>query len=178
MQLELDAEAVASPEEARKNILLQRARRYARMEEQDAHEEMVKLLYFEHGPSVYGIALDDLREVRVLRGFCSIPGARRTVPGIFYYRGEILSIHDLTAFMGTQAEEPARWVIIVEYDGQRMGVMARDVLDVREVAMSKVRPSPVTLGDRASCLHGIVEDGTLLLRTEALFNTPSFCVGM
>jgi len=178
MQLALDTETVASPEEARQNILLQRAKRYARMEEQDADEELVKLLYFEHGPSVYGIPLDDLREVRVLRGFCSIPGARRTVPGIFYYRGEILSLHDLTAFMGTKTDEAARWVIIVEHDGQRMGVMARDVLDVREVAMSRVRPAPVTLGDRAGCLQGIIEDQTLLLRTDALFTNPSFSVGM
>ena len=162
----------------RLRILVQRAERYARVEEQDGHEELVKLLYFEHGPSVYGIPLDDLREVRVLRGFCSIPGARKTVPGIFYYRGEILSLHDLTAFMGTTAEEPARWVIVVEHDGQRMGIMARDVLDVREVAMSKVRPSPVTLGERANCLQGVVEDGTLLLRTEALFTIQAFFAGL
>ncbi len=178
MQTETEPDVQDGADESRLRILIQRAQRYARVEEQDSDEELVKLLYFEHGPSTYGISINDLREVRVLRGFCSIPGARKTVPGIFYYRGEILSLHDLAAFMGTTSDKPPRWVIIVEHDGQRMGLMARDVLDVREVAMSTVRPAPVTLGDRGACLQGIVGDDTLLLRTESLFTNQSFFAGL
>ena len=162
----------------RLKILQQRATRYARREDLDEDGDLVRLLFFSHGSSDYAIPLDDLREVRVLRGFCPIPGARSTVPGIFYYRGEVLSLHDLACYMGVANEHAPNWVLIVERDKQRLGLMAKDVIDVREVSQACVRPSPITLGERAVCVQGVVDKGTLLLRTEALFSTPAFFKGL
>jgi len=164
--------------EVRARILSQRAARYARRDQAEDDGQHVRLLFFSHGNSDYAISLEDLREVRVLRGFCPIPGARPVVPGIFYYRGEVLSIHDLSAFMGTQTGAESHWVLIVERDKQRLGIMAKDVVDVREVAQVSVRPSPITLGERSVCVQGVVDKNTLLLRTEALFSTPSFFRGL
>ena len=172
------SEAAENLREAHLRILTQRAGRYAKRTENAEAEEQIRLLFFSHGPSDYAIPLDDLREVRVLRSFCPIPGARKVVPGIFYYRGEVLSLHDLSSFMGVTYTEEPRWVLIVEKDRQRLGLMARDVLDVREVGTSSVRPPPITLGDRAICVQGVVNQTTLLLRTEALFNTASFFKGL
>lgn len=164
--------------EVRARILTQRAARYARRDAAEDDGEQVRLLFFSHGSSDYAIPLEDLREVRVLRGFCPIPGARPAVPGIFYYRGEVLSLHDLSAFMGTQVGAEGHWVLIVERDKQRLGIIAKDVVDVKEVAQSTVRPSPITLGDRAVCVQGVVEKNTLLLRADALFSTPAFFRGL
>ena len=173
-----EAEAAEAAVANRISILKARAERYARREQLDEDGDLVRLLFFSHGSSDYAIPLDDLREVRVLRGFCPIPGARSTVPGIFYYRGEVLSLHDLASYMGVQTDATPNWVLIVERDKQRLGLMAKDVIDVKEVSQASVRPSPVTLGERAVCVQGVVEKSTLLLRTEALFSTPAFFKGL
>jgi purine-binding chemotaxis protein CheW len=175
------ADFETSADAGRLRILLQRAKRYARRDETVAAGERCRLLFFQHGGHEYAIPLGDLREVRVLRSFCPIPGARKVVPGIFYYRGEVLSLHDLAAYMGgsdLSKENEPRWVLIVERDRQRLGLMARDVLDVRDLPAQEIRPAPITLGERAVCVQGVVRNTTLLLRTEALFSTPAFFRGL
>ncbi len=158
-------------------ILSQRAHRYAKRVDTAEGGEHQEMLYFDQGASQYAIALEHLREVRVLRGFCPVPGARTVVPGIFYYRGEVLSLHDLSAYMTGRSGEEPRWVIIVEWERQRLGLMARDVVDVRRTSMAEIRPAPVTMGARANTLSGVL-DSTLILRTEALFTTAAFFNGL
>ncbi len=158
-------------------LLDERARRYARQELEGESGEVQDLLFFQQGDSRYALALGALREVRVLRGFCPIPGARAAVPGIFYSRGEVLSLHDLSAYMTGRRVPDVRWVIIVEWKRQRLGILAQDVVDVRSTPMSALRPPPITLGERGVTVQGAVGEA-LLLRVEALFSTPAFFHGL
>lgn len=137
-------------------------------------------MLFTRGGEHYVIRLGVLREVRVSRGFCAIPGAREVVPGIIYCRGEVLSLHDLAAFMGAAAEACAepRWIIVVESNDRRLGLMADDIIAVRSFLTTAVRPPPLTLSARASCAEGILTDGAILLRTQMLFSDPQFFNGL
>ena len=118
-----------------------------------------------------------LREIRPLQNVCLLPGASPVVPGVLYYRGELLGVHDLTAFMSLgacAAMKAAPWVLIVEHEGERLGLLADAVIEIRSILSTDVRPLPITLGDRGSCFLGVLEDGLLLLHAPPLFSNPRF----
>lgn len=159
-------------------LLRRRAERYGRQAAVVAAEEQLECMLFVRGGERYVIRLSVLREVRVLRGFCAIPGARSVVPGVIYYRGEILSLHDLAPFMQAPATAEPHWIIVVEHGGQRMGLMVDDIVEVRTFLVSQVRPAPLTLSAHATCVEGVLADGSILLRAESLFSNPHFSKGL
>ncbi len=158
--------------------MAQRAARYRSRAGDTVIDERTEGLLFQRGDARYVITIADLREVRFLKGFCPIPGARDVVPGIIYYRGEILSLHDLGAFMGASSEDEGRWIIVVQHEGQRLGLMADDILGVRAYTADDIHPPPITMGSRAGCVRGVLEDGVLAISADALFSDPAFFKGL
>lgn len=157
-------------------LLKARAARYAKATA-EAARDMQESVIFTRGSSRYGVVLSALREIRPLQNVCLLPGASPVVPGVFYYRGELLSVHDLSAFMSLGARaavRPAPWVLIVEHEGERLGLLADSVIEIRSIRTADVRPLPITLGDRSSCFQGVLEDGLLLLHAPPLFTNPHF----
>ena len=112
------------------DLLKQRAARYALATEAQA-TDITDAVVFRRGAVKYAIPLVSLREVRPLRSFCPIPCASASVPGILHFRGEILSLHDVAAFMdpAIETENPV-WVIVVEHMNERIGLAADEILDV------------------------------------------------
>lgn len=174
MDLEIPSnwgEALA-PEEI--DLLKQRAARYALATEAQA-TDITDAVVFRRGMAKYALALTALREVRPLRSFCAIPCASSSVPGILHFRGEILSLHDIAAFMepSIETENPA-WVIIVEHMNERIGLAADEILDVESYSSMKIQALPITFGDRAAICDGLLPGGTLLLSAARMFHTEAF----
>jgi chemotaxis signal transduction protein len=157
------------------DILRARAARYARRVE-TVVEHLADVVIFARGSLRYAIPLPTLREIRPLRALCRIPGASPCVPGVFHYRGEILGAHDLDAFLGGASVEarPAPWVLIVEHERERLGLMADEVIGVEPARASTLGPLPITLGDGAGCFQGALADGVVLLNAPRLFANPRF----
>ena len=109
------------------------------------------------------------------RSFSPIPSASRTVPGIFHFRGEVLSLHDVAAFMepAVAADDPA-WVIVVEHGGERIGLGADEILDVERHASGAVQMLPVTFGDRGAICDGLLPNAAVLLSAPRMFHTDAF----
>lgn len=169
-----DLLAGLTPEEI--ELLRSRALRYAKTST-EAVRDVLEAVIFVRGSSQYAVMLSALREIRALQGVCLLPGASAVVPGVSYYRGELLSVHDLTAFMNPavrSATRPAGWVLIVEHEGERLGLLADAVTEIRSLLIASIRPLPLTLGDRSACFQGVLEDGLLLLHAPLLFSTPHF----
>lgn len=155
-------------------LLRRRAARYA-TRNAASEENPTPVLVFTRGLGRYAIPLESLREIRPLRTIAAIPGASAVVPGVFHHRGEILSAHDLEAFMGGgPGETTPAWVLVVENRGDRVGLMADEVIGVEPVTGEQVRPVPLTLGERGACLAGIVRREVMLLEPGALFKSASF----
>jgi len=157
-------------------LLRQRAARYAERPVQAAGHA-TSYVVFTRGDARYAMPLEDLCEIRPLRRFCQIPGASRAAPGVIHHRGEIISIHDLSAFMSegaAMARAAAPWVLVVERARERLGLFADDIIDIEAIEAAKIKPVPVTFGARAVCFQGALEQGTLLLEPSRLFTTPSF----
>ena len=155
-------------------LLEQRAARYALAAETQA-TDLTDAVIFRRGTAKYALPLVALREVRPLRSYCPIPCASPCVPGIFHFRGEILSLHDVAAFMDPAAEstDPV-WVIIVEYLGERIGLGVDEILDVERHSGAMVKSLPITFGDRSAICDGLLPDGTLLLSASRMLRTEAF----
>jgi purine-binding chemotaxis protein CheW len=96
------------------------------------------------------------------------------VPGVFHFRGELLSAHDLAAWMGGSAPNQPGWTLVVEHGGMRLGLLADEVIGIDRLASSQLGPVPVTLGGRGVCFQGVLGGQRLLLEPERLFSTPAF----
>jgi purine-binding chemotaxis protein CheW len=133
------------------------------------------VVHFNRGGDEYAVPLVDLREIRPLRKFCRIPGASPAVPGVLHYRGEILSGHDLEACLRSQsAASDAAWVLVVERNDRRLGLLADDIIGVELVRDESVKPTPVTFGERVVILDGVIGGNVLLLNTGGLFSDHAF----
>jgi purine-binding chemotaxis protein CheW len=155
-------------------LLKQRAVRYALAAEAQA-TDLTDAVIFRRGNAKYALPLVTLREVRPLRTYCPIPCASPAVPGILHFRGEIISLHDLAAFMDPAVEtDDPTWVIIVEHLGERIGLGADEILDVERHSAAMLKSLPITSGDRGAICDGLLPDGTLLLSASRMFHTEAF----
>lgn len=155
-------------------LLRKRAQAYAKPLFLD-HEETREAVVFVRGAGRYACPLNALRELRPLRKLCLLPLASRIVPGAVHVRGELLSVHDLAAFLEEQGPVQAgSFLLVVELEGERIALLADDVLGVEAYRPSCLHPLPLTLGDRASCFQGMLADKTMLLQPPALFTSPEF----
>jgi chemotaxis signal transduction protein len=158
---------------AQEALLKQRAARYARRTAPVVEEE-VEYMAFCRGAGHYALPLVGLRELRPLRHLARIPGASPVVPGVLHFRGELLSAHDLAAWMGQGSHVRPGWALVVEHGGARLALMVDEVAGIERMAASQLGALPVTLGERGACFRGVLGGQRLLLEPERLFSTPAF----
>jgi chemotaxis signal transduction protein len=165
---------VAAPAAAARALLRARAERYSAVAE-DARRVLCSAVTFRRGAGSYALPLGGLREIRPLTRPCELPGASPVVLGIVYYRGELLSLHDLCVFSsGVAPAQSPGWVIVTEHAGVRLGLVADELMDVVEIEAGSVHAVPVTLGDAADVFTGITEQGVLVVDVARTFESSRF----
>ena len=159
---------------AEQKLLKSRAERYNARGSSRASDR-VDYVVFERSSRSYGIDLVALREIRIIQSWCPVPGASDVCPGVVHFRGELLSLHDIAAFL---AESPPndnwRWLLIVEHEERRLGLIADDVQGISTLQRDAIRTVPIALGSKTPCFAGIADDDLLLLDPEGLFETRTF----
>jgi chemotaxis signal transduction protein len=164
----------ASPDASASSLLRARAERYAAVGAHETHV-LYTVVTFRRGKGAYALPLMGLCEIRPLARWCTLPGTNPVVLGIVYYRGELLSLHDLATFAsGTAPEAEPKWVLVTEHGDARMGLVADDVMDVLEIEVGSARGIPVTLGDAADVFAGMTQDGVLIVDVMRMFETARF----
>lgn len=155
-------------------LLKLRALRYAR-QDPPISGDIRDAVVFTRGEGRYAALVTDLREIRPLRRLCRIPRASPIVPGVLYYRGEILSAHDLGRFLVEQQQLPdPPWVLVLEQKKQRLGLLADTILGIASICLERLSVLPVTLGERGQGFYGIFDGSTLLLNPACLLSMPAF----
>jgi len=156
------------------DLLYKRAARYARQDESTEDSAWVDFVRFVSGDTGYAVPVSALLRIVALDHLSHVPGGASHVPGVFAYRGEVLSGHDLAAYLGvSQLGEPS-WALIVDHKGQRLGLLAEEITDLLPISPAEVQPVPLTLGPRGGGFQGILSDGTLLIQPEVLLQDPGF----
>jgi purine-binding chemotaxis protein CheW len=106
--------------------------------------ERVPYLGFVLGGDVYGLPLQQLREVCRLTRLRRIPGAPSRVAGLVNLRGEIICALNARAILGVAAPAPAAPAFFVALRGfpDPIGLVVDDIADIYSIDPGQIEPPP------------------------------------
>jgi purine-binding chemotaxis protein CheW len=124
----------------------------------EAEEERRSYLAFYLGDEVYGLPLEQLREVAHVAHLRRVPGAPVAVAGLVNLRGEILCALDVRAILGLpEAPAPAGSGFLIALRGfaDPLGLIVDSVADIYLIAERDIEAVPATWpAERAACFTG------------------------
>lgn len=131
---------------------------YARMKKQD-------ILRFSLDKEWYGINAKDVTEVIRCPKIFSIPHTPNHIMGMIDLRGEILTVIDIRKLLGLPTNESShrRYVVVVEQQGVKVGIIADRVSDLVSVPGLAAGPSLSDIDNTASLIAGEVHFGEVVL---------------
>jgi purine-binding chemotaxis protein CheW len=125
-------------------------------EPREEHER-VAYLGFYLGSEVYGLPLEQLREVSRVRHLRRVPGAPAGVAGLVNLRGEILCALDVRAILGLPAEGSAEspFLVALRGSGDPLGLVVDSIADIYSISPSDIEaPLATWPAERAACFIG------------------------
>ncbi|MEO5742032.1 MAG: chemotaxis protein CheW [Vicinamibacterales bacterium] len=109
-------------------------------------QERVSYLGFYLGAEVYGLPLEQLREVARVSHLRRVPGAPAGVAGLVNLRGEILCALDVRAILGLPApatmESP--FLVALRGVGDPLGLIVDSIADIYTVSSGDIEAPPAT----------------------------------
>ena len=108
------------------------------------------------GKELYALRTHLVREVLAHPQLTRVPKAPLYVRGVLNLRGNILPVVDLLARLGIRNETPSSypWVVVVDIDGETLGVGAEKVTKLLRIHEDELMPPPALL---ASISHENIE---------------------
>lgn len=119
--------------------------------------ERVSYLGFYLGSEVYGLPLEQLREVARVGHLRRVPGAPSGVAGLVNLRGEILCALDVRQILGLpqQRSTDAPFLIALRGHGDPLGLIVDSIADIYSVDPGDIEePPPTWPSERAACFIG------------------------
>lgn len=123
-------------------------------------KEMIQLVIFRLGPEEYGVEILETQEIIEKRDLTRVPNAPEFVDGIINLRGEILPIIDLKKRFDLEVEREIeeQRVVVVEVDGNKVGMIVDEVKEVLNISKEQVDPPPkIAGGINKEYLEGVVK---------------------
>ncbi len=121
-------------------------------------QERASYLGFYLGDEVYGLPLEQLREVAHVSHLRRVPGAPAGVAGLVNLRGEILCALDVRAILGLPPPAPsteAPFIVALRGFADPLGLVVDSIADIYLVADSDIEAVPATWPEaRAACFSG------------------------
>ena len=115
----------------------------------EVHNDTVELASFFVGEALCGMDILKVQEINKLIEMTRVPQAPEYVLGILNLRGEIVTIIDLGKKLGLKSTELNHKTrnIIVNSDGEHIGLMVEQISDVVQAEWEKVEPPPANIGN-------------------------------
>lgn len=112
----------------------------------EAAQERVPYLGFYLGTEVYGLPLQQLREVARLVRLRRIPGTPPAIAGLVNLRGKIVCALDARAILGVSTPGPAAAGFLVALRGfpDPLGLVVDSIADVYSIDPAQIEPPPAT----------------------------------
>ncbi len=127
----------------------------------------------------YGIESRYIREVYPVKDYTPLPGTPSFVLGLINVRGQIVSVIDIKKFfdMPGKGISDLNKVIIIHNDTMEFGILADEILGVRNVVPGEIQPPPPTLtGIREEYLRGITREQVVILDAKRLLEDENIVV--
>jgi purine-binding chemotaxis protein CheW len=138
----------------------------------------LQFITFTIGDESYGVDIMAVREIKVWSEITRLPEQPDFVRGVLNLRGAIVPIADLRCRFGQGLTEATALhvVIIVQIDGQLIGLLADRVSDIVTVDPAKIKPVPkIGQNAKSAFLSGIVSiesDLIALIELSRLLSLP------
>lgn len=115
----------------------------------EIQSDTVELASFYVGEALCGMDILKVQEINKLIEMTRVPQAPEYVLGILNLRGEIVTIIDLGKKLGLKSTELNHKTrnIIVNSNGEHIGLMVEQISDVIQAEWEKVEPPPANIGD-------------------------------
>ena len=109
-------------------------------------QERVSYLGFHLGAEVYGLPLEQLREVARVSHLRRVPGAPAGVAGLVNLRGEILCALDVRAILGlpAKATRESPFLVALRGFGDPLGLIVDSIADIYAVSPGDIEAPPAT----------------------------------
>jgi len=124
-----------------------------------AEQERVPYLGFFLDSEVYGLPLEQLREVARLTRIRRVPGAPPGVAGLVNLRGEIICALEVRTILGLGARATSESSILVALRGfaDPLGLVVDSIADIYAIDTDQIESPPATWpAERAACFVGTV----------------------
>ena len=107
-----------------------------------------ELVTFYVGDALCGMDIIKIQEINKLMKMTEVPQSPEYVKGILNLRGQIVTIIDLGEKLGLSSTDLSddRRNIIVNSEGEYIGLLVDRISDVVQAEMDKVEPAPANIG--------------------------------
>jgi len=118
-----------------------------------------EFISFAVGGEQYGVNIMAVREIKDWSAITQLPNQPGYMRGVLNLRGVIVPIIDLRCRFGNGLTDatPMHVIIVIQIDGETVGLLADRVLDIIAVDPSQIQPVPKVSNDaRTGFLSGLV----------------------
>ena len=160
-------------------ILKKRAELYA--QKRTIIDEKVllrKVAVFSMDGELYGIEVDEIKEVFHLDNFTPLPATPDFLKGVVNVRGIIMPVIDLKAFfqLSDSGISDLNKVIILGNEEYELGLLADSIREVIEIDLNKLEPPlPVLTDVRADYTKGLI-NGIIVLDATRIVNDKKLII--
>ncbi len=122
-----------------------------------------QLVIFQLNDQQYALPIQETQEIIRMTSITRVPNTRHYVEGIINLRGSIVPVINLNKRLNLPVSEynDDTRIIVVENDGQKVGMIVDIVLEVGRFSDDEIEP-PSVAGDNVSYLKGVVKKGDQL----------------
>lgn len=119
-----------------------------------------QLVIFELADQLYALPIQNTQEIIRMANITNVPNTRDYVEGIINLRGSIVPVINLNRRLGLPVKDydDSTRIIVVEYNGQKVGMIVDNVHEVGRYNSDEVEP-PVVDGDNVDFISGVVKKG-------------------
>jgi len=161
-------------------ILKERAKELSEVTaDQEVAEESIEAVEFVLAYEKYAIESAYIDEVYPMKDFTTVPGTPPFVLGIINLRGKILSVIDIRKFFDLPVKGLSNLnrVLVVKTPEMELGIISDFILGVRVIPKKNVHPPlPTLTGIRSKYLHGVTDEGLVLLDVVKILTDPEIIV--
>lgn len=163
----LDIEHLPGIKDYKKQLLIKKDPSQLSEEVDEQKEEDTALVCFLIGSERYALSFDNVSEILKAGNITPLPTLQNFVAGVINYRGDVVSVTDLSSFLGISPasdNERKAHLIIVNVLGVCTALICDDMPEVINVASEKIQPPVANLtSEQASFIKGEVRFNDELL---------------
>jgi purine-binding chemotaxis protein CheW len=142
-------------------------------------EDCIEVVEFVLAYEKYAVESNFIDEVYPMKDFTSIPGTPDFVLGIINLRGKIMSVIDIRKFFDLPVKGLSNLnrVLVVKTPEMELGILSDFILGVRTILKKNIHPPlPTMTGIRSKYLHGVTDEGLVILDVIKVLSDPDIII--